>query len=473
MNEDLNTKQYRKLPSVDELLRIAEKCNELLSASRSLMVECIRRILISAREQISKGAESPTIEALIQALVVEVNSIGRLSQRSVVNASGIVIHTGLGRSVLSSVACAQILESACRHSSLELDLETNMRSSRQDHVRGLLARLTGAGDAFVINNNAAAVFLAVNTLAFGKNVIISRGQLIEIGGSFRLPDIIERAGGNLVEIGTTNRTRISDFENAITSDTGLIIRCHPSNFKISGYTQEAQINELVNLSANTGIPLLDDLGSGALVDISACGLAYEPTVQDSIKSGVDLVCFSGDKLMGSCQCGIIAGKSDMVGKLKVNPIARALRVDKLTLAFLEATLREYAWGEPFESIPVLRFLSRSVDQIFAQVERARIILNSAGLEYIDAQIMEVVSEVGGGAVPGQELKSIALTLKSSSVSTEYITGRLRTGSPSILGRAHKDVCILDFRTVFDDETTVITDRILELDALIGENGGEL
>ncbi|MGB9619456.1 MAG: L-seryl-tRNA(Sec) selenium transferase, partial [Armatimonadota bacterium] len=331
-----------------------------------------------------------------------------------------IIHTGLGRAVLCERAVEALMDVARGHSTLEIDVATGKRGSRQDHVASLLTELTGAEAALVVNNNAGAVFLAVNSLARDREVVISRGQLVEIGGSFRMPDIVRYAGARLVEVGTTNCTRIADYANAITGDTGLILRCHPSNFRIAGVSEETPIEELVALGRAREVPVLDDVGSGALVELgmvqgtitspagpdvglSDASLEHEPTVQESVRTGADLVTFSGDKLLGASQAGVIVGRADLVALCRSNPLARALRIDKLTLAALEATLRVYRDGDPINDIPVLASIHRPLSDIERQAHKLARAINALALPDLTASVVSVESQTGGGSLPGRNL----------------------------------------------------------------------
>jgi len=386
----------------------------------------------------------------------------RHSLRRAINGSGIILHTGLGRAVLSEQARQAIQNAAEGHCTLEIDTATGKRGSRQDHVSGLLTELTGAESALVVNNNAAAVILAVNTLALAREAIISRGQLVEIGGSFRMPEIIERAGAKMIEVGTTNRTRIRDYEKAISDRTGLILRCHPSNYQISGFVEEASLLELVELGSRTGIAVVDDLGSGALVDLSRYGLEREPTVQDSVRAGADLVTFSGDKLLGASQAGILVGKKQLIDACRSNPLACALRVDKLTLAALEATLHVYREGDPGADIPVLSTLARPILEIEQQARELVAAVDCLGIGSLSAEVVPTTSETGGGSLPGQSIESRAIALKSDRLSAEDLAKHFREFEPPIFGRIVRDVFLLDMRTISAKDVLDIVGCIKQL-----------
>lgn len=435
------------MPSVDELLRDERAASLLAEHPRRSVADCIRLALADARSTIAGGARAPSAEALLASVAERMERRVTMSLKRAINATGIIIHTGLGRAVLSDAAQRAVAEVAGGHSTLEIDSESGKRSSRQDHVSELLTDITGAESALVVNNNAAAVFLGINTIARNLDVIISRGQLVEIGGSFRLPDIIRQSGARLVEVGTTNRTRIADYEDAVTNDTGLLLRCHPSNYRISGFAEETSLEELVELGSRSWVPVMDDLGSGAFVDLAPYGLDHEPTVQESVRAGADIVTLSGDKLLGTSQAGILVGKAEYIDRCRSNPLARALRVDKLTLAALEATLHIYRDGDPATDIPVLASIARTVPGIEAQARRLARGINALRVEGLAASVVPTVSETGGGSLPGQNLESRAIALKSSKLSAEDLGKRFREHVPPIFGRIAKDEFLLDMRTV--------------------------
>lgn len=419
--------------------------------SRAAVADVFRDILEEARESIAQGLPAPNPAYLFDNAKALLERKATPSLRRAVNATGVIVHTNLGRSVLSREAVEAVVQVAQNHSTLEIDVESGKRGSRQEHVCRLLTELTGAESALVVNNNAAAVLLAINSLARGLEVVISRGQLVEIGGSFRMPDIIRRAGAKLVEVGTTNRTRISDYDDAISVETALLLRCHPSNFKTVGFVEEASLEEMVELAESRFIPVVDDLGSGALVDVSKYGLDYEPTVQDSIKAGASLVCFSGDKLLGASQAGIMVGKKEIIDECRHNPLARALRIDKLTLAALEATLRVYRYGDPWTAIPTLAAISRPLADITSQANRLNRRINSLHIPGLVSSVEVAYSETGGGSLPGQSLETRAIALKSEAISAEDLGEHFRGNEPPIFGRITRDAFLLDMRTVTSQE----------------------
>jgi len=410
--------RLRDLPSVDELARRSDD---------PLAVEAARTVLAHAREQIRAGSDPGNLgERLRQELAAA--RAPRL--RRVINATGVIVHTNLGRAPLAAAALDQVVDAARGYSNLEYDLDAGGRGSRQSHVADLVSRLTGAEAALVVNNNAAAVMLALATLAEGREVLVSRGELIEIGDGFRIPDVLTRSGARLHEVGTTNRTRAADYENAIGPDTAVLLRVHQSNFRVVGFTEQPQLAELAELAHAHELVLVDDLGSGALVDVGD-----EPTARASLAAGADLVCFSGDKLLGGPQAGMIVGRADLVERLRRHPLQRALRADKLTLAALEGTLR-LALDAPDE-IPVLRMLREPPGAVRARAER----LAAA----IGGEVEETVARAGGGALPLAELPSYACAVE------ERLGERLRRGTPPVVGILRDGRLLLDCRTLTDAE----------------------
>lgn len=438
----------RKLPAVTRLLddpRIAGACGEL---PRPVVVDALRRVLQDARE----AGTAPSVDDLVEAALLRARVLNRRSLRKAINATGVILHTGLGRAVLCDAARQAIAEVASGHSTLEIDLASGRRGDRQSHVAGLLRELTGAESAAVFNNNAGAVLLAVTALAAGREVIISRGELVEIGGAFRMPDIIRAAGARLVEVGTTNRTRLNDYEEAIGPETALILRCHPSNFRIVGFTEEAPARELVELGRKTGIPVMEDLGSGALLEEVLRGAGPVGTLSASIRHGFDVVTASGDKLLGGPQAGIVIGKQRYIHSIRRHPMARALRVDKLTLAGLEATLRVYR--EPdraAEQIPTLRYLFRTraeLEEMAMQLQR--LITEQAG-DFAEAACVPSVSQVGGGSLPGEDLPTVCVAVRPARASEDALAACLRQADPPVFGRLEGGILLLDPRTLEPDE----------------------
>jgi L-seryl-tRNA(Ser) seleniumtransferase len=410
--------ELRDLPSVDELAR---------DAGDPLAVDAARAVLARAREEIQRGADPGDLPARLR---VELEAVRAPSLRRVLNATGVIVHTNLGRAPLAPEALARVHEVGRGYSNLELDLEDGARGSRQDHLASLLHRLTGAEASLVVNNNAAAVLLALAALGEGREVVVSRGELLEIGDGFRIPDVLARSGARLVEVGTTNRTRAADYERAIGPETALLLRVHQSNFRVVGFAELPRVEELAAIARAHGLPLVDDLGSGVLGDI-----AGEPSARASLTAGADLVCFSGDKLLGGPQAGIVAGRADLVEKLRRHPLQRAVRVDKLTLAALEGTLLLHL--DSPSRIPALRMLGEDAAIVRARAERLA--------ELTGGSVEETVARVGGGALPLAELPSYACALDES------LAAPLRDGEPPVVGIVRDGKLLLDCRTLADDE----------------------
>ena len=424
------TPSLRSLPSVDRLLADPRLAGE----PRPLALAAARTALDRAREEISAGRDPGDP---VELAVAELTSARRPSLRRVLNATGVLVHTNLGRAPLAEAALARVVEVGGGYSNLEYDLEAGARGSRQDHLAGLLGRLTGAEAALVVNNNAAAVLLALAALAEGRDVLVSRGELIEIGDGFRIPDVLARSGARLVEVGTTNRTRAADYERAIRPETALLLRVHQSNFRVVGFAGQPQLSELADVARRHELPLVDDLGSGA-----PFGVGDEPTAAASLTAGADLVCFSGDKLLGGPQAGIVVGRADLVEKLRRHPLQRALRADKLTLAALEGTLQLCLDPERARrEIPVLRMFDESADTVRARAERLAVL--------VGGEVEETVARVGGGALPLAELPSFACAVE------EALADPLRAGEPPVVGIVRDGRLLLDCRTLRDDDIEVV------------------
>lgn len=451
----------RQIPKVDRVLAEPEVGVLVQQYGHARVVDTIRQATDDLRQHALRTGALPHNGTLLAELQQEVcrrlETSSRRTLRRAINATGVVLHTGLGRAVLAQAAADAVAEVARNHSLLEVDAATGERGSRLAHVSGLLRELTAAEDTLVVNNNAAAVFLAVSALAAGKEVIISRGQLVEIGGSFRIPDVICSAGARLVEVGTTNRVRIADYRAAITEHTGLIMRVHPSNFRIVGFTEEASLEELTALGREHGIPVLDDLGSGALVDLTRYGLVAEPTVHASVAAGADVVTFSGDKLLGGPQSGLLLGHQELLGRMKRHPLMRVLRVDKLTMAGLEATLRLYRdEARAMREIPTLAALTASPEVLRTRAERLAGLLAELPAK---VTLESGISQVGGGSLPGEELPTTLVCLALAQASVAELARRLRTAEPSIWGRIQRGRLVFDLRTVRDAEVSELATGI--------------
>lgn len=448
-------RELRRLPSVDRLLQESQVMELIRANGRDLVVDVVRAVLEQTRHAVLAGQPCPGTEALIAAVTQSLADALRPTLRRVINATGVIIHTNLGRSPLSEAARRAMWEAGVGYSNLEYDLEQGRRGSRYYHAESLLCRLSGAPAALVVNNNAGAVLLVLSALARGKEVIISRSQLIEIGGGFRIPEVMAQSGARLVEVGTTNRTRLSDYERVITEDTALIMRAHRSNFRIIGFTAEPTLGELVELGEKYHIPVVDDLGSGTLLDTAPFGLEHEPMVQESVRAGAALVTFSGDKLLGGPQAGIIVGRKDLVEQLRHFPLTRALRVDKITLAGLQATLLHYLKGEALQAIPTWRMIARPLDELRATAERWAEALRAAGLP---AEVTAGHSAVGGGSLPGETLPTWCTAVAAPS--PDDLARRLRVHEPPVIALIQDDKLLLDPRTVQPDEEETLLQALI-------------
>lgn len=443
--------KLRALPSIDELLRKdwAAALTEMYGPD--LLKETLRVVIDNLRSNILDGVDTGPdyYDSIQNEVVLTIEKSMASTIKKVVNATGTILHTNLGRSLLCDDALEAINVAGANNINLEYDIEREGRGLRDSHVEKLITKLTGAEAALVVNNNAAAVLLALNSLAEGKEVVVSRGEQVEIGGSFRLPDIINKSGCKLVEVGTTNRTHLKDYEEAVTDDTAVFLKAHTSNYHVVGFTKEVSLSDLSGAARKAGIALVEDLGSGLLVDLTPFGIKGEPLVKDSIAAGVDVVTFSGDKLLGGPQAGIVAGKKYFIDKLNKSPLKRALRVDKLTLSALEATLKLYSNPDTLTSkLPSLKYISRSPEDIKAVADDAKTGLEKSLGDDFSVAVVESFAQVGSGSLPGQELKSYALEISSSKMSASKIFSKfLKEGSFCVLGRVHDDKFYLDLRAV--------------------------
>ena len=440
------TSRLRSLPSIDAVLQQEPVRHLVATYSHEAVVTVVRRHLDEIRCSISNGDPVPDISQIVESVCTEASRQWTLSPRRVINATGVVLHTNLGRAPLSKAALQAMNDAASGYSDLEFELRRGQRGSRQAHVNSLVTQVSGAEAALVVNNNASAVMLGLAALARGKEVIVSRGEAVEIGGGFRIPGVLAQSGARLVEVGATNRTYLSDYESAINEETGAILKVHASNFRISGFTHSVEAAELVALGRQRNLPVLHDLGSGCLLDVSRFGLAYEPTVQDSISTGCGLSFFSGDKLLGGPQAGIIAGDKDLVQKLSAHPLARAVRIDKLSLSALAATLLHYLKQEAVAEIPVWRMISASESQL---KERALALQKAIGP---GASIVPGRSTIGGGSLPGETLPTWLVALEGNPDATAEA---LRQSAPPVIGRIEDDKLVLDPRTVMADEEDAV------------------
>lgn len=461
-------KLLRQLPGVDSLLAKAEDDPAIRQLPKSIVVKAVRETVDIQRRQILSmtGDMDPAQVTEIRLLETALTRAAQLQEynlQQVINATGIVIHTNLGRSCLAQEAIEHVIAAAGRYSNLEFDLTTGKRGSRYAVVEALICELTGAEAAMVVNNNAGAVLLCLDTLAHGRDVVISRGELVEIGGSFRIPDVMAKSGARLKEVGTTNRTHPRDYEQAIGSETGLLLKVHTSNYTIQGFTSEVSLKEMVALGTKFKLPVMEDLGSGSFMALANPGLASEPTVQASVKAGADVITFSGDKLLGGPQAGFIVGRKRVIDKVKDNPLTRALRIDKLTLAAMEATLQLYRDDATAHQIPTVRMLTMSQSEVEVRAKTLKHQLEANQHNRLSVELLDLPSRAGGGSLPLIELPSCCTGIRIDNVSVNTIERTLRRGRPPIIGRIENDMFIMDPRTLQEDEIETIAKAI---DALI-------
>lgn len=467
--EEWRQRSLRELPPVHRLL--SDSSAEKLSAeySRELVSEAVSDTLSDLRARIS-AASSPVDLVGLPSEPGEIlgEAAGRLRRRfapklrPVINATGVVLHTNLGRSVLAPEAIEAVALAASRYTNLELDLDTGERGSRYAHVEEVLRELTGAEAAMVVNNNAGAVLLVFTALARGKEVVVSRGELVEIGGSFRIPEVMEQSGARLVEVGATNKTRLSDYARAIGPETALLLKVHTSNYRIIGFSESVALNELVELGRQRGLPVIEDLGSGVFVDLARFGMDPEPTVQSRVAAGADLVTFSGDKLLGGPQAGVIVGRRRYVDMLRKHPLNRALRIDKLTLAALEGTLKLYLDpARALQRVPTLRMLISGADKILGRAEAVARTLSEALGSQARIDVVEGGSQAGGGSLPGQDLPTRLIAVTPSARPAQEVEGRLRASDPPVLVRIQRGQILIDLRTVLEDEEAALIRAMIE------------
>lgn len=459
INMSVNSQLLRQIPKVDELLRHPRLAS--LSCQHTILTETVREVIDSLRQAILAG-EEPSLQpdSLCDEVERLVQKKTTMNLRPVINATGIVLHTNLGRAKLSTAAVQAIQSVAQDYNTLEYNLEKGSRGSRYSHVEQLISKLTGAEDAMVVNNNAAAVMLVLSTMARGKEVVTSRGELVEIGGAFRVPEIMSQSGGTLIEVGTTNKTHPSDYVRAVTENTGAFLKVHTSNFKIVGFSEEVSLEEMVRLGHERNIPVIYDLGSGAMVRLEDYGILDEPNVLDAMKSGADIISFSGDKLLGGPQAGIIIGRREYIEAMKKNPLTRAFRIDKLTLAALEATLREYQ--DPAQAIqnnPTLRMITATMETLVPKGEQLLAELQRTCDGSYTVELTEDFGQVGGGSVPTQMIRSSVVAVEPTLVSPDVLEQRLRRISLPIIARISKDRLLLDVRTIEEHHFSYIAESI--------------
>lgn len=458
-------KLFSLLPSVDEVLNDKTIIELIEEYPRSLVVDIIRKNIDNIRKNIINLKEeqskdfSVNYDKFIKDISNELKLSYSLSLRKVINATGVVIHTNLGRSLLSDSIKEEVWQVASRYSNLEYDIDNGKRGSRYSHLEEIIKKITGAEDVLVVNNNAAAVLLVLSTMSKNREAIVSRGELVEVGGSFRIPKVMEESGTILKEIGATNKTHLRDYEEAINENTGVLLKVHTSNYRVLGFTDSVEIDELSKLSKEYDIPVIEDLGSGLFVDISKYGLSYEPTVIDSLKKGADIVTFSGDKILGGPQAGIIVGKKEYIEKMKENQLTRALRVDKLTIAALEATFRLYLDEEKaVKKIPTLRMLTYGKDELNDKAENFHKIIENQNLD-ANIRIEDGHSQVGGGSMPLETIDTKVITIVPNKMGVSELEERLRLSEDSIIARVYDNKYVLDVRTIFDDEFEVISKQL--------------
>ncbi|SMP49510.1 L-seryl-tRNA(Sec) selenium transferase [Anoxynatronum buryatiense] len=459
----------RKIPKTDDVLHQIKTIDDMQTFNEDFIKAEVRQVLQELREAILTGEYSEdhpqnlSIQQIIKSVQERCQQISALQLRRVINGTGVVLHTNLGRAPLGNYVKEALWDVAQGYSNLEMNLTTGKRGSRYDHMKEILLRLTGAEDVLVVNNNAGAVLLVLSAIAKGKEVIISRGELVEIGGSFRVPEVMEQSGATLIEVGATNKTYVRDYEKAVTEHTGALLKVHQSNFKIVGFTQEASVEELVSLAHSHDLPLINDLGSGLLIDLEVDGFPAEPTVQQAIEAGSDVVTFSGDKLLGGAQAGIIAGKREWIRLIEKHPLTRALRVDKLTLCALEATLVQYL--DPIQAkkhIPALKMMTESVQNLQQRAKDLYDQLQSVNNDDsgIQIDIIPGSSQVGGGSYPTVQMESRLIRFSSSLENIPRLERFLRSQSPAIVGRIQDNALLLDLRTIFQQDYNDICQAFL-------------
>jgi L-seryl-tRNA(Ser) seleniumtransferase len=467
--DDYRMTLLRGLPKIDEVMLSLDKKGAFAGTPKYIAKSICRSVVEELRQEIlntkvdAKEKRLPTGGEVVDKVMLILSGLHQYRLRKVVNATGVILHTNLGRAPLCADATARLMEIAGGYSNLEYDLGKGERGIRYEHVQKILCELSGAEDALVVNNNAAAVLLALNTLAEGKQVIVSRGELVEIGGEFRIPDVMEKSGACLSEVGTTNRTRLKDYEKAIGPDTALILKVHTSNFRIIGFTEDTDLASLVALGKNHGIPVMYDLGSGCFAELDRYGLEREPTVRDVLATGVSVATFSGDKLLGGPQAGVILGQKEVLQMIKKNPLNRALRIDKLTLAALEATLMQYLQPElAVKRLRVLRALTENLADVAKRAKKLLSLLRKEHFEGLAISLKKGFSMSGGGSLPGQEIPTMLLSIVSAGMSPSSIEERLRKLDVPIIARIAEDEVLFDLRTIEEGEFPYVRDGLKKI-----------
>ena len=457
---------YRSIPKVDVLLENSDIVTLIENHHRDVVVDVIREEIDKLRNFIKENDDVNLIEEkinnLIENIKISTEKVYSYNIKKVINGTGTILHTNLGRAIISKKHADYLSEVVTSYSNLEYNLEEGKRGERYSHFEKLICKITGAEAAMAVNNNAAAVMLVLSSMAAEKEVIVSRGELVEVGGKFRIPDVMKSSNAHLVEIGTTNKTHLEDYEDAISENTGAFLKVHTSNFKILGFTESVSIEELCKLGREKDIPVIEDIGSGVLIDLSEYGLEYEPTVQDSIKAGVDVVSFSGDKLLGGPQAGIIVGKKKYIDKMKKNPLTRAFRIDKFTATILEMIFHEYLNEEDaIKNIPVLSLITKDLKEI---EKNANALFNKIeNLENVaDINVEDTFSQIGGGSLPAERIKSKSVTIMPKNISTQSLEAKLRAGKNPVVGRISEEKLILDMRTVLEDEIDILAQKLIDI-----------
>ena len=457
---------YRSIPKVDVLLENPDIVTLIENHHRDVVVDVIREEIDKLRNFIKENDDVNLIEEkinnLIENIKISTEKVYSYNIKKVINGTGTILHTNLGRAIISKKHADYLSEVVTSYSNLEYNLEEGKRGERYSHFEKLICKITGAEAAMAVNNNAAAVMLVLSSMAAEKEVIVSRGELVEVGGKFRIPDVMKSSNAHLVEIGTTNKTHLEDYEDAISENTGAFLKVHTSNFKILGFTESVSIEELCKLGREKDIPVIEDIGSGVLIDLSKYGLEYEPTVQDSIKAGVDVVSFSGDKLLGGPQAGIIVGKKKYIDKMKKNPLTRAFRIDKFTATILEMIFHEYLNEEDaIKNIPVLSLITKDLKEI---EKNANALFNKIeNLENVaDINVEDTLSQIGGGSLPAERIKSKSVTIMPKNISTQSLEAKLRAGKNPVVGRISEEKLILDMRTVLEDEIDILAQKLIDI-----------
>ena len=457
---------YRSIPKVDVLLENQDIVTLIENHHRDVVVDVIREEIDKLRNFIKENDDINLIEEkinnLIENIKISTEKVYSYNIKKVINGTGTILHTNLGRAIISKKHADYLSEVVTSYSNLEYNLEEGKRGERYSHFEKLICKITGAEAAMAVNNNAAAVMLVLSSMAAEREVIVSRGELVEVGGKFRIPDVMKSSNAHLVEIGTTNKTHLEDYEDAISENTGAFLKVHTSNFKILGFTESVSIEELCKLGREKDIPVIEDIGSGVLIDLSEYGLEYEPTVQDSIKAGVDVVSFSGDKLLEGPQAGIIVGKKKYIDKMKKNPLTRAFRIDKFTATILEMIFHEYLNEEDaIKNIPVLSLITKDLKEIekntndlFNKIEKLK--------DVADINVEDTLSQIGGGSLPAERIKSKSVTIMPKNISTQSLEAKLRAGKNPVVGRISEEKLILDMRTVLEDEIDILAQKLIDI-----------